>query len=228
MWQFRFRNPLKLFNLFSPMIHPHTRLHYINDEIGYGVFATEFIPKGTITYVKDALEPEVSPEEFSQHTPEMQEVIEKYSYIDERGLRIISWDFGKYVNHCCHCNTMSTGYGFEIAIRDINPGEEITDEYGMFNIERPMQLTCKFNDCRGSVCKNDIDSHYRDWDEKIKLALSEMTEVEQPLMSFLNPPVQEEVQEFLKDPAKYKSVYALKHQGVSSNSNHAFEPASFK
>ena len=210
------------------MIHPHTRLHYVNDAIGYGVFATEFIPKGTITYVKDALEPEVTPEEFAGHTSEMQEVIEKYSYIDERGYRIISWDFGKYVNHCCHCNSMSTGYGFEIAIRDINPGEEITDEYGMFNIEHPMELTCKFDDCRGSVCKNDFDSQYHNWDAQIKPAIQIMMKVEQPLRSFLNGPTLREVRAFMKDPSKYKSVYSLKFQGVSSNSNHAFEAATFK
>lgn len=210
------------------MIHPHTRLHFINDVIGYGVFATEFIPKGTITYVKDALEPEVTPEEFNKHAPDMQEVIEKYSYIDERGFRIISWDFGKYVNHCCHCNTMSTGYGFEIAIRDINPGEEITDEYGMFNIEHPMELTCKYDDCRGTVCKKDFDTHYKIWDAQIKPAILQMMAVGQPLMNFINEDTKQEVQAFLKDHSKYKSVYALKYHGVSTNSKHAFAPASFK
>lgn len=206
------------------MIHPHTRLHYINDIIGYGVFATEFIPKGTITYVKDALEPEVTPEEFASHTPAMQEVIEKYSYIDERGIRIISWDFGKYVNHCCHCNTMSTGYGFEIAIRDIRPGEEITDEYGIFNIEHPMPLLCRYSDCRGMVCKNDFETHYQVWDEKIIPAIRLIPYIEQPLLAFLNEQTSEEVRAFLSDPTRYKSVYSVKYHGVSGNSQHSFEP----
>ena len=38
------------------MIHPKTTLRFINEEVGYGLYATEFIPKGTITYVKDSLE----------------------------------------------------------------------------------------------------------------------------------------------------------------------------
>lgn len=214
-------------HFFYTMIHPHTRLHHINDLIGYGVFATEFIPKGTITYVKDALEPEISPEEYAQHPPDMQEVIEKYSYTDERGFRIISWDFGKYVNHCCHCNTMSTGYGFEIAIRDIMPGEEITDEYGIFNIEFPLQLECKYADCRGMVCKQDFDNLYRQWDEQLRPAIAILNTVQQPLFNFLNKKTVRDVKAFLKDPSKYKSVYALKYHGVSSNSNHAFEPALF-
>lgn len=35
------------------MIHPDTELRFINPEIGYGVFATQFIPRGTITWVRE-------------------------------------------------------------------------------------------------------------------------------------------------------------------------------
>ena len=55
------------------MIHPHTRIHFINEEMGYGVFATQFIPKGTITYVKDSLELEITLEDYALHTPQMQQ-----------------------------------------------------------------------------------------------------------------------------------------------------------
>ena len=117
------------------MIHPNTELKLINEHIGYGVFATADIPEGTIVYVKDSLELIVSPTDYLMHSEAMKDVIEKYSYIDEKGNRIISWDFAKYVNHCCNCNTISTGYGFEMAIRDIQKGEQITDEYGIFNLD---------------------------------------------------------------------------------------------
>ena len=71
------------------MIHPHTQLRLINDTVGYGVFATQFIPKGTIVYVKDSMEIEISPTQYLLYQPEMQEAIEKYSYIDERGYRSV-------------------------------------------------------------------------------------------------------------------------------------------
>jgi len=67
------------------MIHPHTRLQYINEPIGYGVFATQLIPKGTMVYVQDKLDVEVLPTEFEKHTKEMQVHIEKYSYMDKVG-----------------------------------------------------------------------------------------------------------------------------------------------
>ena len=35
------------------MIHPATELRWVGSSIGYGVFATAVIPRGTIVYVKD-------------------------------------------------------------------------------------------------------------------------------------------------------------------------------
>lgn len=37
------------------MIHPDTEVRFINPEKGYGLVATKFIPKGTITWVQDDL-----------------------------------------------------------------------------------------------------------------------------------------------------------------------------
>jgi hypothetical protein len=195
------------------MIHPHTNLQYINEAIGYGVFATEDIPEGTIVYVKDSLELVLSPTDFLMHSAEMQTVIDKYSYIDEKGNRIVSWDFAKYVNHCCNCNTISTGYGFEIAIRDIKKGEQITDEYGLFNIEREMEVICGENNCRKKIRKDDFDLYYQNWDKKIRTSMPRLFEVDQPLMPFLDPETRAELDRFSTDPGAYKSVYHLKLKG---------------
>ena len=192
------------------MIHPKTELRFINDVVGYGVFTIDRIPKGTITYVKDSLESVISPTDYLMHPEPVREVIEKYSYIDEAGNRIVSWDFAKYVNHCCNCNTISTGYGFEIAIRDIEKGEQITDEYGIFNLESEMTLVCGEKDCRKTIGPNDFDAHYKTWDGKIMGAITHLFEVEQPLLGFLDANTRTELDQFFSDPAAYKSVYALK------------------
>jgi hypothetical protein len=47
------------------MIHPNTELRFISPEVGYGVVAREFIPKGTITWVLDELDREFTPEQFN-------------------------------------------------------------------------------------------------------------------------------------------------------------------
>lgn len=195
------------------MIHPHTELKHISRVVGYGVFATHRIPKGTITYVKDSLESIISPTEYLVHGAEVREQIDKYSYIDEHGNRIVSWDFAKYVNHCCDCNTISTGYGFEIAIRDILPGEQLTDEYGIFNLEEEMELVCGSPACRKMIRPADFDTHYQAWDEKIQAAIPALFNVEQPLLGFVDPETRAALDVFFTDPTQYKSVYGLRYLG---------------
>ena len=192
------------------MIHPDTELRFINDSIGYGVFATKNIPKGTIVYVKDSLEQVITPTDYLMHHREMQDIIDKYSYIDEYGNRIVSWDFAKYVNHCCNCNTISTGYGFEIAIRDILAGEQITDEYGIFNLDKEMILVCGENQCRKRITPHDFEIYYKQWDLKIINSISHLFEVAQPLMPFIDAKTRSDLNEFYYNPKLYKSVYALK------------------
>lgn len=195
------------------MIHPHTELRLINDAVGYGVFATQLIPKGTIVYVKDSMEIEISPTQYLLYQAEMQESIEKYSYIDERGYRIISWDFGKYVNHCCNCNSISTGYGFEVAIRDIQVGEQITDEYGIFNLQEEMTLQCGFEGCRKMIKPSDFDEYYQEWDAKIKQALPNLHQVEQALLPFVDAETVQKLDEYFINPESYRSVYNLRFKG---------------
>ncbi|MGB3799208.1 MAG: SET domain-containing protein [Lewinella sp.] len=193
------------------MIHPNTRLQFINPTIGYGVFATADIPEGTIVYVKDSLELVITPQDYAAHGLEMREVVDKYSYIDENGDRIVSWDFAKYVNHCCNCNTISTGYGFEMAIRPIKAGEQITDEYGIFNLDEPMDLVCSSPGCRKRIGPGDFDRHYQDWDAKILRSIGQLGEVEQPLLPFLSEATRADLDRLAVDADSYKSVYALKY-----------------
>ncbi len=192
------------------MIHPKTELRFISDEIGYGVFATEKLPMGSITYVKDSLENVITPTDYLMHNEDVKAVIDKYSYIDQDGNRIVSWDFAKYVNHCCNCNTISTGYGFEIAIRDIEKGEQITDEYGIFNLEYEMEVICGNNGCRKLLGPDDFDKYYQQWDEKIRAAIPSLFVVEQPLMPFIDAETRLALDEFFTNPENYRSVYALK------------------
>ncbi|MEZ4983704.1 MAG: SET domain-containing protein [Saprospiraceae bacterium] len=193
--------------LYDPPAHS-TQIHW--PEVGYGVFATQLIPQGTITYVKDSLEIIISPEDYLQHSQEMQDVIEKYSYKDENGYRIVSWDFAKYVNHCCQCNTISTGYGFEIAIRDIYPGEQITDEYGIFNLDYCMDLQCGETACRKRLTPQDFDAYYSEWDAKICTSLPLLHRVPQPLWPLLEENTRRDVEEYLRHTDAYRSVYALR------------------
>lgn len=192
------------------MIHPDTELKHVNETKGRGIFATKLIPLGTITYVKDPLEIEIAPGDPRRQNPDLNPIIEIYTYIDEKGMRILSWDDAKYVNHCCNCNTMSTGYGFEIAIRDIAAGEEITDEYGMFNFEYTLELSCDKSDCRKTVSGKDLDTYFREWDQVVSNALESVNNVEQPLLTFLDKETHNDLQQFLNTGEGYRSVLNLR------------------
>ena len=201
------------------MIHPHTELRHVSPEIGVGVFATAPIPTGTLVYVKDALDIEITAEQLAQLEPVSRRLAEKYAYIDERGIRIVSWDHAKYVNHRCACNTISTGYGFEIALRDIAPGEEITDDYGLFNISTPFAVSCGCTHCRKVVQATDIDRYADVWDAQVRDALQFVRAVAQPLWELVDPDTLAALNGYLSGQQPYRSVRTLKWNGTRSPAN---------
>lgn len=192
------------------MIHPDTELRFISNEVGSGVFATTFIPKGTIVYIKDKLEIVIPPDDLRRNDPLYKDLIEKYSYTEPNGNFVLSWDIGRYVNHCCNCNIISTGYGFEIAIRDIQAGEEITDEYGLFNSGWEIDLVCTQPGCRKKLQPSDLDLNYEKWDAAIKSAFDYFEKVDQPLLKFMDSEIKDKLNRFLKEGRDYISVLELK------------------
>ncbi|MCA9962094.1 MAG: SET domain-containing protein [Anaerolineales bacterium] len=189
------------------MIHPATELRFVNPVIGYGVFATAVIPTGTIVYVQDRLEHVIHPNDPIRQDPAYKAVIEKYSFRDEAGNYVVSWDFAKYVNHCCHANTLSTGYGFEIAVRDILPGEEITDEYALFGHEE-MPLLCHYADCRQHLRGNDMQVYGRSWDTRVRQALQHLSQVSQPLFPYLDAQTYTDLMTYLSTGEGYRPLLA--------------------
>ncbi len=194
------------------MIHPHTEVRWVSDEIGHGVFATRPIAAGTITYAWDALEVEITPDDVRLRDKALLEVIERYSYIDGRGVRILSWDHAKFVNHSCNPNSLSTGYGFEIAIRDIAADEELTDDYGMFNLPTPMAISCCATGCRGRVSGDDLDRHWKRWDLKVRAAIDRFPLVTQPLGGLLDAATANKLRGYGKGQEDYVSVHTLRVQ----------------
>lgn len=191
------------------MLHPKTELGTVSPTIGFGVFARSFIPKGTIVYIKDPLEITISPGDLRLDLPDMRALVDRYSYLEPTGVKVISWDLAKYVNHNCDPNTISTGYGFEIAIRDIYEGDEITDDYGLLNIEKPMTCSCGSSKCRKRVRPDDLQRYYQGWDHKVKEALSCYLSVTQPLACLLDDLTRYQLESYLAKGTGYIPVSQL-------------------
>jgi hypothetical protein len=153
----------------------------VSDAIGYGLFATRLIPKGTITWAGDSLDRVISPASIDALPALLKAQTHKYSYLNGRGDRILCWDHGRFVNHSCAAACLSPGFDFEIAVRDIAAGEEITDDYGTLNPEEPFACLCGAPNCRGQVLPDDPERYAAEWDRLIAGAFIAIDRVDQPL-----------------------------------------------
>jgi hypothetical protein len=166
------------------MIHPDTEVRYISPEIGYGVVALRPIPRGTVTWVQDALDRTFPTEELSRFPALLQEVLDKYCYRNRLGHYVFCWDHARFMNHSANSNCLLTPYRLEIAIRDIAPGEELTNDYGCFNIIEPFQ-PCAEEGGRDVVEPDDLARCHVGWDDKIRTAVLDLPGVGQPLRSLI-------------------------------------------
>lgn len=187
------------------MIHPKTELKLISKEIGYGVVAKEFIPAGTITWALDELDREFTPAQFKEMKPLYQNILETYCYRNNKGNLVLCWDYGRYVNHSFKSNCLSTAYDFEIAIRDIQVGEELTDDYGYLNVTEPFKGINE-GTRRKTVYPDDLLKHYKSWDKKLIQNFPKIIKVEQPLMSLITPKLWSEIEDIAKGKKEMESI----------------------
>ncbi|MFT6037110.1 MAG: hypothetical protein ACI9XJ_002700 [Marivirga sp.] len=162
------------------MIHPKTEVQHISESIGYGVVATALIPAGTITWVLDKFDQEFTPSELQSLEPIYQNILDTYSFRNNRGHFILCWDNGRFVNHSFKSNCLTTAYDFEIAIRDIYPGEQLTDDYGYLNISEPFEGIDEGTQ-RKVLYPDDLITYHEVWDGKINKVFGHITKVDQPL-----------------------------------------------
>jgi SET domain-containing protein len=109
---------------------------------GIGVFADEFIPKGTIIWkFTSGFDVKFTREQILDFPELLQIYIYKYSWKGTKSkLYCFSSDNGKYFNHSNNPNTLSKYQDNEeevitTAVRDIQVDEELTDNYSSFEAD---------------------------------------------------------------------------------------------
>ena len=187
------------------MIHPNTELRFISPEVGYGVVATKKIPKGTITWVLDKLDREFTIEQFNAMDPLYQNILDTYTFKNNQGNLVLCWDHGRYVNHSFNSNCLSTAYDFEIAIRDIEPGEQLTDDYGYLNISHPFRAIDE-GTRRKVVYPDDLLRYYKVWDKKIEKAFYHINDLDQPLQSLLSEETLQKIADVMEKKTPLESI----------------------
>lgn len=188
------------------MIHPDTELMYIDSIIGHGLVATKLIPKGTITWARDSLDMVFTPEVYRKINGCRQDFLYKYCFIDLNGDHVLCWDHGRFVNHSCQASCVASGMDFEIAVRDIHPGEQLTDDYGVFNLTESFECSCGAPECRKTIRPTDPENCHKIWDARVREVFHRIDKLPQPLWEFVTD--KEEVLSAIKDPAKIPSSFA--------------------
>lgn len=187
------------------MIHPNTEIRFINDEVGHGVVATKFIPAGTITWALDKLDRTFSPADFKSMEPIYQDILETYSFRNSKGNLVLCWDHGRYVNHSFNSNCLTTAYDFEIAIRDIEIGEQLTDDYGYLNISHPFRGIDEGTK-RKVVYPDDLLKYSDVWDKKLLKVFHKIPYLEQSLKPLIDEDIWNIVTMIAKGEIEMESI----------------------
>ena len=189
------------------MIHPHTELKFIGKQIGFGIVSTQLIPAGTITWALDPLDVVFTPDQICLFDADVKKILDTYCYIANTGNWIYCWDISKYMNHSFNSNCLSTAYDFELAIRDIQKGEQLTCDYGYLNTQEPFSCLPETNPLnRLRVMPNDLLDFSPVWDKQLEAVFPFITTQKQPLLKYISKYVQHEIEGINTNKKKMKSI----------------------
>ena len=152
---------------------------------GMGLFAKRFIPKGTMVTGECDKYMVIPSEHFSRLTRQEQESMLHFCVTGKDGSVLVLTDEGRFMNHSCNANILETGFGFDIVVKDITEGEELTADYRQFydHLYGKAPLACTCSEKPHIVVFSDkLQASMRGiWNSKIMEALLLVDKVPQPL-----------------------------------------------
>ena len=110
---------------------------------GIGLFADQFIPKGTATWKEvSPFDQQISTDEIQKLSDPAKEMFFKYSYLCKHSKKyILCFDKARFMNHSETPNTTWLDDSLQdIAIRDIYLGEELTCNYRLFDLNDAKEI----------------------------------------------------------------------------------------
>ena len=193
------------------MIYPYTQV--LNSQArGSGVFATRFIPKGTIVWVLSAVDRLFSIEQVAAMSPKEREDFGQVACLINEGVYLLSEDDTRFINHSCNANSLTVnGIEISLAIRDIQADEEITEDYGLYYANGGFgDCLCGSANCRRKICQDDIQQYGDKWDRQIEAVFPSIPQVEQPLWDAIAPARREQIETILAGKSPLPSCKSLK------------------
>ncbi len=107
----------------------HSKVH------GIGLFADQFIPKGTVTWEYHPLfDTSFSEEEIKQMSEPAREQFFNYAYFDkDLNKFVLCFDNQRFINHSSKNHNIESTPHQDIAARDIEPNEELLCDYAKYD-----------------------------------------------------------------------------------------------
>ncbi len=101
---------------------------------------------------------------------------------------MLTWDHAKFMNHSCEPNVAIIAGDFEIAVRNIAQGEQLTNDYASMHIDEnePFDCVCGTPSCRRTVSPLDAVILSDRWERDIETAAVRVDDVDQPLRPLMN------------------------------------------
>jgi SET domain-containing protein len=137
------------------MIHPD--IYVQPTHVGLGLFAKRAFKRGEILWIIDDLDLKIPLSIYKSLDENQRHKLDIYSYLDFKHRVIVAWDEGKYVNHSCSPNSTALVQfdNISIAIRDIQQGEEIVEDYRCYFAHfDTFPCQCGAENCIGQVSAN--------------------------------------------------------------------------
>lgn len=110
---------------------------------GIGIFALEKIPAGTVVWEHDPILDPVLPLSVRDNAhPVLREWLFRYAWV-QNGMLYIAGDEMRYMNHqpTPYANCFAAaGADNSVALRDIEAGEELTEDYQIFDEESKLKV----------------------------------------------------------------------------------------
>ena len=191
------------------MLHPDIVIKH-GSISGKGLFAKKKIPKGTIVYkIKNDIRI-YSKSQYKKFSKRYRKFLEKFSNEENSGTIVRHIDGAQYGNHSCqpNCCELSSGHAYmDIALRDIEKGEELTWEYATLipSRKKPMKCKCGSKNCRKTIFRVSPTSRIA---KKLNLRTKRAEKYYFNLkQSLLNKKEHDELARVLRSPKKAKNPF---------------------
>jgi hypothetical protein len=152
---------------------------------GLGLFATRYIPCGTVVWFPCRRCGRWSATEVQRLRAAQLKWLDEYGYRLSGGGLLLPCSNAHLMNHSCEANVLDFHLDFAVAVYGIREDEEVTCDFRTFTDDPHWSLACRCRapDCAGHITQQDgMDTRLqRVWSRRMAEALTQLRDTPQPI-----------------------------------------------